>query len=148
MVKYNKLFFFGKWNNSITKPGGGCRFLRVAPSKVLKKWRRAYSNLFLHPLRSFSWKQKMSENECTTLPRGTIIRQSQWAWGWMQPLFHFLTFLHTLKLKLTEFVISLLYKQKTPWNSDIQNFWSDIFSPIFHEKSQLFRSTMFYNVIT
>ena len=32
-------------------------------------------------------------------------------------------------LKLTEHVgitISLLYKQKTQWNSDIQNFYSEI----------------------
>ena len=40
-----------------------------------------------------------------------------------------------MMLKLTEHVgitISLLYKQKTRWNSDIQNFYSEIlnFSPI------------------
>ena len=51
-------------------------------------------------------------------------------------------------LKLTEHVvitISLLYKQKTRWNSDIQNFYSEIFefSPILRKKSQfslIFRS--------
>ena len=36
-----------------------------------------------------------------------------------------------MMLKLTEHVditISLLYKQKTRWNSDIQNFHSEIFN--------------------
>ena len=50
-----------------------------------------------------------------------------------------------MMLKLTEHVgitISLLYKQKTWWNSDIQNFYSGIlnFRPILRKKSQ-FSST-------
>ena len=59
-------------------------------------------------------------------------------------------------LKLTEHVgitIFLLYKQKTRWNSDIQNFYSEIlnffeFSPIFPEKSQFSGPACFYDVIT
>ena len=42
---------------------------------------------------------------------------------------HFEKYLHTMMLKLTEHVgiaIFLLYKQKTRWNSDIQNFYSEI----------------------
>ena len=42
--------------------------------------------------------------------------------------------------KLTEHVgitISLLYKQKTRWNSDIQNFYSEILnSRLFYAKSR------------
>ena len=53
-------------------------------------------------------------------------------------------------LKLTEDVgvtISLLYKQKTRWNSDIQNFYSEIlnFRLFYAKKSQfssIFRSGM------
>ena len=51
-------------------------------------------------------------------------------------------------LKLTEHVritISLLYKQKTRWNSDIQNFYSEIFNFRLLKKSQfssIFRSGM------
>ena len=46
-----------------------------------------------------------------------------------QKIRHFEKYLHALMLKLTELVgitISLLYKQKTRWNSDIQNFYSEI----------------------
>ena len=51
-------------------------------------------------------------------------------------------------LKLTEHVritIFLLYKQKTRWNSDIQNFYSEIlnfffeFLPIFRKKKSNFQ---------
>ena len=53
-------------------------------------------------------------------------------------------------LKLTEHIgitISLLYKQKTRWNSDIQNFYSEILNfRLFHAKksqfSLMFRSGM------
>ena len=62
-------------------------------------------------------------------------------------------------LKLTEHVgitIFLLYKQKIRWNSDIQNFYSEIlnffeFSPIFRKKIEIFRSGMFlwrHNYVT
>ena len=59
-------------------------------------------------------------------------------------------------LKLTEHVgitIFLLYKQKTRWNSDIQNFYSEIliffeFSPIFRKNSQFSGPACFYDVIT
>ena len=55
-----------------------------------------------------------------------------------------------MMLKLTEHVgitISLLYKQKTRWNSDIQNFYSEIlnFHLFYAKKSQfssIFRSGM------
>ena len=54
-------------------------------------------------------------------------------------------------LKLTEHVgttIFLLYKQKTRWNSDIQNFYSEIlnffeFFAYFPQKITIFRSGMF-----
>ena len=42
---------------------------------------------------------------------------------------HFEKYLHTMKLNLTKHVgitTFLLYKQKTRWNSDIQNFYSEI----------------------
>ena len=57
-------------------------------------------------------------------------------------------------LKLTEHVdvgitIFLLYKQKTRWNSDIQNFYSEIlnffliFAYFVSQKIAIFRSSMF-----
>ena len=62
-------------------------------------------------------------------------------------------------LKLTEHVgitIFLLYKQKTQWNSDIQNFYSKIlnflnFSLFSAENRAIFRSGMFlwcHNYVT
>ena len=59
-------------------------------------------------------------------------------------------------LKLTECVeitIFLLYKQKTWWNSDIQNFYSEIlnflnFRLFFAKKSQLSGPACYYDVIT
>ena len=56
-------------------------------------------------------------------------------------------------LKLTELfgiTIFLLYKQKTRWNSDIQNFNSEIlnFRLIFAKKSQFSGPACFYDVIT
>ena len=59
-------------------------------------------------------------------------------------------------LKLTEHVeitISLLYKQKTRWNSDIQNFYSEIlnfwnFRLFFGKNSQFSGPACFYDVIT
>ena len=59
-------------------------------------------------------------------------------------------------LKLTENVeitIFLLYKQETRWNSDIQNFYSEIlnflnFCLFFAKKSQFSGPTCFYDVIT
>ena len=64
-----------------------------------------------------------------------------------------------MMLKLTEHVgitISLLYKQKTRWNSDIQNFCSENlnFRLFYAKKSQfssIFRSGMFlwhHNYVT
>ena len=62
-------------------------------------------------------------------------------------------------LKLTEHVeitIFLLYKQETLWNSDIQNFYSEIlnflnFCLFFCKKIAIFRSDMFlwcHNYVT
>ena len=59
-------------------------------------------------------------------------------------------------LKLTEHVgitIFLLYKQKTRWNSDIQNFYSKIlnfldFCLFFAKKLQFSGPTCFYDAIT
>ena len=56
-------------------------------------------------------------------------------------------------LKLTEHVgitIFLLYKQKTQWNSDIQNFYSEIlnFRLFFTKKSQFSGPACFYDIIT
>ena len=103
-------------------------------------------------MRSCSWK-KIGD---TTLPGGRVSRQSQRVGGVdatfsvfrKQKIRHFEKYLPTMMLKLTEHVgitISLLYKQKTRWNSDIQNFYTEIFefSPILRKKSQfssIFRS--------
>ena len=56
-------------------------------------------------------------------------------------------------LKLTEHVgitIFVLNKQKTWWNSDIQNFYSEIlnFRLFFRKKSQFSGPACFYDVIT
>ena len=59
-------------------------------------------------------------------------------------------------LKLTEHIgitIFLLYKQKTRWNSDIQNFYSEVliffeFSPIFRKNPQFSGPACLYDVIT
>ena len=59
-------------------------------------------------------------------------------------------------LKLTEHVgitIFLLYKQKTRWNSDIQNFYSEIlkfwnFCLFFAKKSKFSGPAYFYDVIS
>ena len=61
-----------------------------------------------------------------------------------------------MTLKLTENVgitISLLYKQKTRWNSDIQNFYSEILNfRLFYAKNrnlaQILGRTCLYDVIT
>ena len=63
-----------------------------------------------------------------------------------------------MMLKLTEHVgitIFLLYKQKTRWNSDIQNFYSEILNflnfRLFFAKIAIFRSGMFlwrHNYVT
>ena len=70
-------------------------------------------------------------------PGGRVSRQSQRMGGGLFNLFsfkktficNFEKYLHTMMLKLTEHVgitIFLLYKQKPRWNSDIQNFHSEI----------------------
>ena len=58
-------------------------------------------------------------------------------------------------LKLTEHVgitIFLLYQQKTRWNSDIQNFYSEIWIfAYFSQKIAIFRSSIFlwrHNYVT
>ena len=83
----------------------------------------------------------------TTLPGGRVSRQSQRVRGVdatfsvfrKQEIHHFEKYLHTMMLKLTEQVgitISLLYKQKTRWNSDIQNFYSEILNfRLFYAKN-------------
>ena len=61
-----------------------------------------------------------------------------------------------MMLKLTEHVgitISLLYKQKTRWNSDIQNFYSEILNfRLFYAKNlnlaQFSGPACLYDVIT
>ena len=73
-----------------------------------------------------------------------------------QKIRHFEKYLHTVRLKLTEHVritISLLYKQKTRWNSDIQNFYSEIFNfRLFYAKycnlAHFSGLTCLYDVIT
>ena len=95
------------------------------------------------------------------LTRGRVSRQSQRVRGWMQPfkktlIRHFEKYLHTMMLKLTEhagITNLLLHKQKTRWNSDIQNFYSEIlnFSPIFRKMSQFSGSACFlwrHNYVT
>ena len=65
-------------------------------------------------------------------------------------------YLHTMMLKLTEHVeitIFLLYKQKTRWNSDIQNFYSEILNfRLFYAKNrnlaQFSGPAYLYDVIT
>ena len=66
---------------------------------------------------------------------------------------HFEKYLHNMMLKLTEHVeitIFLLYKQKTRWNSDIQNFCSEILNfRLFFAKNRNFQVRhVFYDVIT
>ena len=84
----------------------------------------------------------------TTLPGGRVSRQSQRVRGVdatfsvfrKQKICHFEKYLHTMMLKLTEHVgitISLLYKRKTRWNSDIQNFYSEILNfRLFYAKNR------------
>ena len=79
--------------------------------------------------------------------------------GWLQPQNvlsrHFEKYLHGMVLKLSGHVrntISLLYKQKTGWNSDIWNFFSekiDFFSNfgLFSLKIHFLSPAMFENVI-
>ena len=58
-----------------------------------------------------------------------------------QKIRYFEKYLYTMTLKLTEHVgitIFLLYKQKNRWNSDIQNFYSEILN--FHLFYAIFRS--------
>ena len=99
------------------------------------------------------------------LTRDRPSRQSQRVRGGCCDLFslktlicHFEKYLHTMMLKLTEHVgitIFLLYKQKTRWNSDIQNFYSEIWIcwifAYFPQKIAIFRSGMFlwrHNYVT
>ena len=93
-----------------------------------------------------------------TLPGGRVSRQSQRVRGSCCNLFSFKKTLirqfekclHTMMLKLTEHVgitIFLLYKQKIRWNSDIQNFYSEILIFLnvrlyFSQKIAIFRSGM------
>ena len=70
-----------------------------------------------------------------------------WGGGWLPPQNilsrHFEKYLHGIVLKLTEHVrntISLLYKQKTGWNSDIWNFfWRKFKFAIYFPESRLFQ---------
>ena len=78
---------------------------------------------------------------------GRVSRQSSKVGGWLPPQNilsrHFEKYLHGMVLKLSGHfrnTISLLYKQKSGWNSDIWNFLAKklIFFPIlvyFHWKS-------------
>ena len=68
---------------------------------------------------------------------------------------HFEKYLHTMKLKLTKHVgitTFLLYKQKTRWNSDIQNFYRESLNlAYFSPKIAIFRSGIFlwrHNYVT
>ena len=57
-----------------------------------------------------------------------------------------------MMLKLTEHVgiiIFLLYKQKIQWNSDIQNFYSEILKfRLFSQEIAISGPACFYDVIT
>ena len=58
-----------------------------------------------------------------------------------------------LNLKLTVYIrnaISFSYKPKTQWNSDVSNFFSEIFKfwPIFHWKSVILSSAMIMTFLT
>ena len=86
---------------------------------------------------------------------GRVSRQSLKVRGWLPPenilSRHFEKYLQDMDLKLTEHVkntISLLYKQKTWWNSDIWNFLAKK-SILAHIslKIDIFRSAMLYYVI-
>ena len=100
----------------------------------------------------------------TTLPEGRVSHESQRVRGVdatfsvfrKQKIRHFEKYLHTMMLKLTEHVgitIFLLYKQKTRWNSDIQNFYSEILNfRLFYAKNrnlaQFSGPAFLYDVIT
>ena len=63
------------------------------------------------------------------LSRGRVSRQSPRVRGWLPPE-NILCRHFEMDLKLTDHVrntVSLLYKQKTGWNSDIWNFFSEKF---------------------
>ena len=91
------------------------------------------------------------KNGGTTLPWDRVSRQSQRVKGvdatffsFMKTLIrHFEKYLHTMMLKLTEHVgitIFLFYKQKTRWNFDIQNFFSEILKfRLFFAKNRNFQ---------
>ena len=92
----------------------------------------------------------MKKNWGTTLIGGRVSRQKSEGEGGGCNLFsfkktlirHFEKYLHTMMVKLTKHVgitIFLLYKQKTRWNSDIQNFYSEIFA-FFTQNIAIFRS--------
>ena len=96
-----------------------------------------------------------NKNGGTTLPGGRVSRQSQRVKGGLMQPFQFLEnrkfailknicILWCWNLQIT---ISLLYKQKTRWNSDIQNFYSEIwifayFTPKKSQFSSILRSGM------
>ena len=110
-----------------TKGGG---VLSPAAQKRKRKWPRASRTSLLHPLRSFWWKKPGGTPE----DGGRVSRQSSKVrgGGWLPPQNilsrHFEKYLHGMVLKLSGHVrntISLLYLQKTRWNSDIWNFFSE-----------------------
>ena len=104
--------------------------LSPAAKKFKRKWPRASRTSLLHPLQSFWWKK----------PGGTPLRWGKVelskfegkGGGWLPPQNilsrHFEKYLHGMVLKLSGHVrntVSLLYMQKTRWNSDIWNFLSE-----------------------
>ena len=77
-------------------------------------------------------KQKQKQKQKQKKKTGVPPRQSSKVRGWLPPpniwIRHFEKYLHGMVLKLSGHVrntISLLYKQKTGWNSDIWNFCSE-----------------------
>ena len=145
------MFFFPRL------PKGGGRWLpppngltSIAP-KCKIKWPSASKLFLLHPLRSFWWKKNGDR----------VSRQSPRVGGWLPPenilSCHFEKYLHDMDLKLPEHVrstISLLYKRKHRWNSDIWNFFTkNQFWPIFHWKSTFsgrpcFNTSLWYHTLT
>ena len=144
------------FNPRPTKGGGYHPLDGLSPAAQIRKrkWPRASRTSLLNPLRSFWWK-----NPGYPWDRGRVSHQSSKVGGWL-PLqnilsCHFEKYLHGMVLKLSGLVrniISLLYKQKSGWNSDTWNFFSkkiDFFFNfgLFSLKIGFLSLAMFENVI-
>ena len=104
----------------------------IAPKRKTKWPQASIKVISLYSLRSFWWKKYRGY----PLTRGgggvRVSRQSPKVRGWLSPedilSHHFEKYLHDMDLKFTEHVrnaMFLLNKQKTRWNSDIRNFFSE-----------------------